>query len=317
LNLLIGLFFFNPDSNYCYFNPFFYESTEIYELVGALFGLAVYNQTSLYAPFPPFLFKKLAAAASIYVSKKTYEPSFWRNTWRPSLADLAELDPDRANFLRNLLHQQEDFESFCWEYPLIKYDIMEVTPICPGGSDKLVTKENREDYVQTAVQFALDTSIEKQFGAFARGFYLLCGGNALALFRGEELELLLRGSDDFDVDTLRAAATYDGWEDLNTEEEVCEEFPVVGYFWEFFVSSSLPQKQRILRFITGTDRLPPAGVANLVICVSRLKVNCIHLPQARTCFNQLQLPDISVEKAEFEALFMQALEYGSDSFGRK
>jgi hypothetical protein len=282
-----------------------------------LFGLAVYNQTSLYAPFPPFLFKKLAAAASIYSPKLTSEPSVWRSSWRPSLEDLAELDPDRASFLRNLLHQQEDFESFCWEYPLIKYDVIEVTPIVPGGSDKLVTKENREEYVQTAVQFAIDTSIEKQFGAFARGFYLLCGGPALSLFRGEELELLLRGSDDFDVDTLRAAATYDGWDDLMTEEEVSEKFPMVSYFWDFFTSSSLAHKQRLLRFVTGTDRLPPAGVANLVICVSRLKVDCVHLPQARTCFNQLQLPDFTVKRAEFEALFLQALEHGSDSFGRK
>ncbi|KAE9985362.1 hypothetical protein BLS_008301 [Venturia inaequalis] len=311
-----GLFFFNPDSQYCYFNAHYYDSTEIYELVGALFGLAVYNQTSLYAPFPPFLFKKLAAAAPIYSPKLSSEPSTWRNSWRPSIDDLAQLDPDRATFLRNLLNEQDDFEMF-WEYPLFKYDIVEVTPIVPGGSDKLVTKENREDYVQAAVQFAIDTSIEKQFTAFARGFYLLCGGPALSLFRGEELELLLRGSEDFDVDTLRAAATYDGWDDLVTEEEVCEEFPIVGYFWDFFASSSLATKQKILRFITGTDRLPPAGVANLAVRITRLHVDCVHLPQARTCFSQLELPDYAVGRKQFEALFLKALEHGSDSFGRK
>ncbi|QDS68140.1 hypothetical protein FKW77_010298 [Venturia effusa] len=311
-----GLFFFNPDSRYCYFNAYYYDSTEIYELVGALFGLAVYNQTSLYAPFPPFLFQKLAAAAPIYSPKLSSEPSVWRSSWRPSLEDLSQLDPDRATFLRNLLKEQEDFEMF-WEYPLLRYDIVEVTPIIPGGSDKLVTKENREEYVQAAVQFAIDTSVEKQFNAFARGFYLLCGGPALSLFRGEELELLLRGSEDFDVDTLRAAAVYDGWDGLLSEEKVCEEFPIVGYFWDFFASSSLATKQKILRFVTGTDRLPPAGVANLVIRISRLHVDCLHLPQARTCFSQLELPDYAVERTQFEALFLKALEHGSDSFGRK
>ncbi|RHY62594.1 hypothetical protein DYB30_014027 [Aphanomyces astaci] len=45
--------------------------------------------------------------------------------------------------------------------------------------------------------------------AFHRGFHLVCGGHALALFRCEELELLLCGSPDLDFEALESVTQYD------------------------------------------------------------------------------------------------------------
>lgn len=49
----------------------------------------------------------------------------------------------------------------------------------PGGSSVPVTTENREQYVQLYSEWLLETSIEQQFSAFARGFHMVVGGPQL------------------------------------------------------------------------------------------------------------------------------------------
>jgi len=83
------------------------------------------------------------------------------------------------------------------------------------------------EYVKRYVEFLLDKSISKQFEPFKRGFYHVCGGNALSLFRPEEIELLIRGSPEkLDVDQLRAVAVYEG---ENSRVQVNENEPVIRW----------------------------------------------------------------------------------------
>lgn len=54
----------------------------------------------------------------------------------------------------------------------------------------------------------------QQFEWFRRGFYLVCGGDALSLFRPEEIESLVRGSPEpLDIDQLRSVTVYEGFND--------------------------------------------------------------------------------------------------------
>lgn len=54
----------------------------------------------------------------------------------------------------------------------------------------------------------------QQFDWFRRGFYLVCGGDALSLFRPEEIESLVRGSaEPLDIDQLRSVTVYEGFND--------------------------------------------------------------------------------------------------------
>ena len=50
------------------------------------------------------------------------------------------------------------------------------------------------EYARLYVKHMLETSVQRQFDAFRRGFNKVCGGEALELFRPEELELLVCGS---------------------------------------------------------------------------------------------------------------------------
>jgi E3 ubiquitin-protein ligase HECTD2 len=267
------------------------------------------------------LFKKLAAAAP----RQADAGISWRHLWRPTLQDYAELSPDFAKVLKDGLVDPSIMQGLTFEIPMWQNGQSVYHPLDSDGSDREITPANIKEFVEKAVTYVLRDSIKNQFTAFARGFHSICGGNALSLFRGEELELLVRGSEDFDLDTLRAAVLYDNWkrpgtkEDLQDEDDVKRDYPVVRMFWNYFESADIKERRRILRFVTGTDRLPPAGIVNLVIKVSRQEMGKgeFRYPSARTCFNQILLPDCFKEQAVFNRVFRNALDMAGTGFGMK
>lgn len=282
----LGLFIYDDDSRFCYFNPFCFESSEQFFLVGVLLGLAIYNSTILDVALPPFAFKKLLTSAP--PSSVSSSMSTSRNTYTCTLEDLAEYRPALARGLRALLEFDGDVqETFCYDFvaQIDCYGRRVDVPLCPGGEKRPVTNANRHEFVNLYVQYLLDTAVQKQFEPFKRGFFTVCGGNALSLFRPEEIELLVRGSDEpLDVASLRAVATYENWPSADPESE-----PAVRWFWDFFAESSAQDQRKILSFITGSDRIPAMGATSLSIRISCLGEDSARYPIARTCFNTLGL----------------------------
>ncbi|KAI0121535.1 hypothetical protein F4776DRAFT_672539 [Hypoxylon sp. NC0597] len=281
-----GLFVYDEDSRFCYFNPNTFETSDQYFLVGVLLGLAIYNSTILDVAFPPFAFRKLLASAP---PPAVGAPAHSRPTMNYTLDDLAEFRPVLARGLRQLLDFEGDVQStFCLDFMIEveKYGARTRVPLCPGGETKMVTNSNRREYVDLYVRYLLDTSVSRQFEPFKRGFFTVCAGNALTLFRPEEIELLVRGSDEpLDITSLRAVAAYTGWpKHMNPERE-----PTVQWFWDTFEKASIPDQRRLLSFITGSDRIPAMGATSLVIRINIIGEDEGRFPSARTCFNILSL----------------------------
>ena len=162
------------------------------------------------------------------------------------------------------------------------------------------------------VKYLLETSVSRQFEPFKRGFFSVCGGNALSLFRPEEIELLIRGSDEaLDVATLQAVAIYDGWNNkTNAEDE-----PVVTWFWDLFSETSSKKQRALLSFITGSDRLPATGATSLIIKITCLGDDVERFPIARTCFNMIGLYRYNDKKTLQSKLWRAVAE--SEGFGLK
>ncbi|KAI0203001.1 HECT-domain-containing protein [Astrocystis sublimbata] len=281
-----GLFIYDEDSQFCYFNPNTFETSDQYFLVGVVLGLAIYNSTILDVAFPPFAFRKLLAAAP---SPAAGTPGHSRPSMNYTLDDLAEWRPTLARGLRHLLNFDGDVQAtFCLDFvvDVERYGTRIQVPLCPGGEAKMVTNANRKEYVELYVRYLLDTSIARQFEPFKRGFYTVCAGNALTLFKPEEIELLVRGSDEpLDITSLKAVATYTHWPKGSSAETE----PAIVWFWDTFEGATPRDQRRLLSFITGSDRIPAMGAASLVI-----KINCLgddegRFPSARTCFNILSL----------------------------
>ncbi|KAL8908737.1 MAG: hypothetical protein Q9171_005323 [Xanthocarpia ochracea] len=297
------MFVYDEDSQYCYFNPNTLETSDQFFLVGVVLGLAIYNSTILDVALPPFAFRKLLASAPTYTGPIT---SLSRPTATHTLSDLAEFRRRHHPFsvvlnrltccpavlasgLGKLLDYDGDVETtFCRDFVIEsnRYGQAVQVPLCPGGEGRAVTNANRAEFVELYIKYLLDTSVSRQFEPFKRGFFSVCGGNALSLFRPEEIELLIRGSDEaLDVATLRAVAIYDGWK----KKEGAEEEMVIAWFWQIFAEAAAKEQRALLSFITGSDRLPAMGATSLIIKISCLGDNTRRFPVARTCFNMLGL----------------------------
>lgn len=301
-------------------------------------GLAIYNSTILDIAFPPFVFKKLLASTP---GTTNVTPSTPRLAHSSSLEDLAELHPTLAHGLSQLLEYTGDVQqTFCRDFVVeedrygesvqvrdwlrshqIQYadlGLLQV-PLLPGGEKMPVTNSNRREFVELYIHYLLDISVTRQYEPFKRGFFTVCGGNALSLFRPEEIELLIRGSDEpLDIHSLRAVAVYEGW----PQGRAPEQEPQAQWFWEAFESAEPAKQRKLLAFITGSDRIPAMGATNLVIKIQLLEpakrsgiTDTERFPTARTCFNTLVLYPYRSRAQLEKKLWMAVSE--SEGFGLK
>lgn len=192
-------------------------------------------------------------------------------------------------------------------------------PLCPGGDKLAVTNSNRRDFVESYIHYLLETSVSRQYEPFKRGFFTVCGGNALSLFRPEEIELLIRGSDEpLDITSLRGVAVYEGWPSGSPPDRQ----PQVRWFWDAFENAKAVDQRKLLTFITGSDRIPAMGATNLVVKLQLLHsvkkggvLDTERFPTARTCFNTLVLHPYGSKEQLEQKLWMAVSE--SEGFGLK
>jgi len=134
----------------------------------------------------------------------------------------------------------------------------------------------------------------------------------IAIFNEQEVELLIAGTPDVDVDEWRAATDYHGYSSSD---------PVITWWWRALKSFNREEKAKLLGFATGTTRVPLGGFTELqgVQGVQRFSIHKAYgdpnrLPQAHTCFNQIDLPEYaSYEK--LRASLLMAINEGSTGFG--
>ncbi|KAG0575477.1 hypothetical protein KC19_5G006600 [Ceratodon purpureus] len=273
-NVSYGMFVYNEETRRFWFNRNSMETEHEFRLMGNILGLAIYNGVILDIHFPMAVYKKLMR-----------EPV--------SLKDLRDLQPQVAKGLEELLVYEGDVESTYCQTFQVTYEYfgeMKTHDLVEGG-DIPVTNDNRERYVDLYVKYLLEDSIHEQFDAFYDGFYQVCGGPALGLFRHEELELLICGLPHFDFDALERVTVY--------QNGYTKDSTIIKWFWEVVKSMSLDEKKQLLFFTTGNDRAPVGGLATLKFIITRNGDDTDRLPTAHTCFNVLMLPNYS-SKEKFE-----------------
>lgn len=133
----------------------------------------------------------------------------------------------------------------------------------------------------------------------------------VSIFDAQELELLISGLPDIDVDDLRAHTDYHGYKATD---------PTINLFWNVIKSFSKEEMALFLQFVAGTSKVPLDGFGALLGSEGVRQFN-IHkaygvsgLPTAHTCFNQLDLPEYPTEEIMREKLTM-AVKEGSEGFG--
>lgn len=263
-----GMFYYNKDTRLFWFNSPPWDALLEYELVGILLGLAIYNGHILELHFPRVVYKKLLGKV-------------------PTMEDFAEVNPGLAKGLQQLLQFDGDVEEvFCRSFQVSVQNIFGEfinIELKENGSDISVTRENCNEYVDLCMKYYLETSIASSFDAFKRGFQKLCRGRVLKLFQPIELEQLICGSHVLDFEELEKNTVY--------EDGYRKDSRVICDFWEIVHSLDEENKRKLLFFVTGSDRAPIKGLANVRFVISKNGFHSDRLPTAHTCFNHLLLPE--------------------------
>ena len=103
-------------------------------------------------------------------------------------------------------------------------------------------------------EWRIQKRVEDQFNAFITGFNELIPPELVNVFDERELELLIGGIADIDVDDWKKHTDYRGY----TESD-----EVIGFFWKCVRTWDAEQKSRLLQYATGTSRIPVNGFKDL------------------------------------------------------
>ena len=117
-----------------------------------------------------------------------------------------------------------------------------------------MTDENKDEYISEMLKYRMLTSVSKQLHCFLQGLFEVVPRELLSVFDYQELELLLCGLPDINVEQWAHYTKYEGeFEDQGKDHPVCQ------WFWQVVADFSQEDRARLLQFATGTSRVPAQG----------------------------------------------------------
>ena len=147
-----------------------------------------------------------------------------------------------------------------------------VVELVEGGSNKEVTNDNLVEYLEALLRYQILERGKPQLTELLLGFLDVVPEPALAVFDSSELELMLCGLQDIDVDDWEVNTQYSGtWKENGKDDDV------VKWFWEIVrVDFDCEMRARLLQFVTGTTGVPTRGFVALKGVDGTLKSFSIH-----------------------------------------
>ncbi|KAH7927155.1 hypothetical protein BV22DRAFT_1193856 [Leucogyrophana mollusca] len=280
---------YQPNKN-SWVNP---EHLSFFKFVGRVIGKAIYDGRLLDAYFAKSLYRQLLGKPVDYRDVEWVDPEYYN-----SLCWILENDPTPLDLTFSV--EADEFGR------------NRIFPLKQGGESIPVTQENKREFVQLSANFRLYSSISEQIENLVAGFQEIIPKDLINIFNEKELELLISGTPDIDVDEWRAATEYNGYTSSD---------PVIVWWWRALKSFNREERAKVLSFATGTSRVPLGGFVDLqgVQGVQRFSIHRAYgdsdrLPQAHTCFNQIDLPQYSSYEMLRQQLLL-AINEGGEGFG--
>ncbi|KAK9474312.1 uncharacterized protein V1510DRAFT_373980 [Dipodascopsis tothii] len=270
------------------------EHLLFFKFIGRIIGKALYDGRVLDCHFSRAVYKRI-------LSKEV------------SLKDMETLDLEYYKSLVWMLENDiTDVITECMSIEADDYGDKKVIALVPDGPNIPVTEANKQEYVRLVVKYRLLTSVEEQLESFLTGFYDIVPKDLVSIFNEQELELLISGLPDIDVDDWRNNTDYQNYS---------ASAPQIQWFWRAVRSFDAEERAKLLQFATGTSKVPLNGFRELegMNGVSRFSIHRDYgakdrLPSSHTCFNQIDLPEYDSYEALRSAILM-AITEGREGFG--
>merc|ERR1712079_689829 len=274
LNPMYCLFEYANKNNYSlqinaasFVNP---DHLHYFKFVGRFIAMALYHGKFIYSGFTMPFYKRM-------LNKKL------------TMKDIESIDPEYYSSL--VWIRDNDIEECEMEiYFNATFELLGEAKECdlkPGGADLRVTEENKAEYLELICAWRMSRGIEEQTKAFLEGFNEVVPLEWLQYFDERELELMLCGMQEIDVDDWQRHTIYRHYTKSSKQ---------VQWFWQFVRSMDHEKRSRLLQFVCGSCRVPVGGFAELMgsngaqrFCIEKVGKDS-WLPRSHTCFNRLDLP---------------------------
>ncbi|ODQ65142.1 HECT-domain-containing protein [Nadsonia fulvescens var. elongata DSM 6958] len=272
-NPFYGLFEYSAHDNYTLqinprsgINP---EHLNYFKFIGRIVGLAVFHRRFLDAFFIGAFYKMMLNKRVFLDDMEGVDHDYHRNlNWM--------LDNDITDILELTFSVEED-----------QFGELVTLDLKPNGRNIDVTNENKQEYVELVTEWKISRRIKEQFEAFITGFHELIPADLVNVFDERELELLIGGLSEIDIQDWKKHTDYRGYS---------EKDQVIEWFWQCIESMDNEQKSRLLQFTTGTSRIPVNGFKDLQGSDGPRRFTIekagesTQLPKSHTCFNRVDLP---------------------------
>ncbi|TYZ57747.1 hypothetical protein PybrP1_007755 [[Pythium] brassicae (nom. inval.)] len=249
----------------------------MFEFLGKLMGVVLRSKDNLPLNLASLIWKKL-------VGEECH------------IDDLAAIDSMVVNSMHKVRTidacgvTEEMFEDIVLEVFTTLSSDNRVVPLKPDGQSIAVTFANRCEYADLVERYRF-REFDQQVAALLRGISTVVPAKLLSCFTGPELELMVCGTPEVDVDLLERCTEYSS---CSASDEH------VVWFWQALRAFSHDERSAFLRFVWGRSRLP----ANEKEFPQLFKLQSFskaqpgrsvdgYLPIAHTCFFSVELPRYS------------------------
>jgi len=256
-------------------NPSGLGSRDLYVFLGKLFGVAIRTQNNLNLSLAPIFWKRLIFDDCTTADVKGFDECIYQTL--AILRHPEEQDLNKDNFAA----------AFGGETFTTRDSSGALVELCPGGSTLQVTFENASEYADLLERQRL-TEAADVYAAIRQGMSAVVPMHLIYLFSWKQVETLVCGAADINVDVLKGNTVYDG---LN------ETSPQIVMFWEVFREMTGRERSLFLRFVWGRSRLP-AGKDFKQFKITNKSVSGNpdgYLPHSHTCFFTIDLPPYSTK----------------------
>lgn len=269
------------------------DHLSFFKFVGRVIGKAIYDGRLLDAYFTRSFYKHILGRAVDYRDVEAIDPEYYKSlVWmlENDITDIIDL---------TFSVETDDFGN------------MKTIDLLPNGREIPVTEENKQEYVRLITEQKLTVAIKDQINAFLDGFHDIISEQLISIFNEQELELLISGMPDIDIDDWKNNTEYQGYTQAS---------PQINWFWRAVRSFDQEERAKLLQFATGTSKVPLEGFAHLQGSggTQKFQIHCQYstnrLPSAHTCFNQVDLPQYESYEG-LRANLLTAIRECSTGFG--
>ncbi|KAL8761175.1 MAG: hypothetical protein Q9184_002687 [Pyrenodesmia sp. 2 TL-2023] len=270
------------------------EHLDFFKFIGRIIGKALYEGRALDCHFSRAVYKRILGKTVSIKDMETLDLDYYKSL-------LWMLENDITDIITETFSAETD-----------DFGVTEIVDLIENGRNIPVTEENKHEYVQRVVEYRLTGSVQTQLEKFLGGFHDVVPPELISIFNEQELELLISGLPDIDVDDWKNNSEYHNYSASSSQ---------IQWFWRAVRSFDKEERAKLLQFVTGTSKVPLNGFSQLegMNGFSRFNIhrdygNKDRLPSSHTCFNQLDLPEYD----SYEQLRQQvytAMTAGSEYFG--